>query len=274
MHDRQKTHIVEVMRKGKDISAKFGRLYLVHQNVPGKKAAAVKCSQHILFIPLQGEITIEIANQKIAFGPGQMLYLSPDTLHSFSSSENFGERMIAMVDEKLLRKDRTSEKPTKLPLNQFIKELLFYLLLNPKSKNANAIVSVFIETLKESLAEGLSSKQMVLDHLAGKVGDGRIKEALGFMRENLSETISMEDVARKAGLSARNFNRLIVKETGLQPKQWLIQFRIEKAKELLRMPKASVTDVAYAVGYNSLGQFISAFRARTGQLPSEFTRNG
>jgi AraC-like DNA-binding protein len=262
------------MRKGKDISVQFGSLFLVHQNVPGKKAASVKYNQHILFIPLQGEITIEVANQKIAFGLGQMLYLAPHTLHSFSSSEKFGERLIAMLDAELLTRVSTSEKPTKLPLNQFVKELLFYLLLHPKLKSAKTLVSVFVETLQESLAENLFSSHIDMDRLAGKVVDGRIKEALNFMQENLSEAITIEKVAKKAGLSGRNFNRLVLKETGLQPKQWLIRFRIEKAKELLKTPNISVTDTAYAVGYNSLGQFISAFRALTKQLPSEFLRHG
>ncbi len=260
------------MKKGQDISAKFGGLYIVHQNVPGKKASVLCYPQHILFIPLQGEILIEVEGKRRAFGVGQMLYLPPNTVHSFSSSSAFGERLIAMIDAKLLLFKGPADGPIQLPLHQFIKELLFYLILHPNSKITKSLVLVFAETLKESLED--TSSPTSLDHLLGKVTEGRIKSALEFMRDNLSDNVSMEDVARKAGLSGRNLNRLVLKETGFQPKQWLIQFRIEKAKELLKAPSASVTDVAYAVGYNSLSQFISAFRSRTGQLPSEFQRHG
>lgn len=259
------------MKINKDLAAQFEGLYLVHQNVPGKKALSQQHSQHIIFIPLQGEITIQIEGQKITLGLGQMLYLPPNTKHSFYSSEKLGERLIVMIDTKLLLLADTL-RVIKLPLNQFIKELLFYLLLHPKSKNAKSLVSVFTETLQESFEN--ASAPSHLDHLFGKISDTRVKNALVFMQENISESVDMATIAKKAGLSGRNFNRLILKETGLPPKQWLIQFRIDKAKELLKGPNASVTDVAFSVGYNSLGQFISAFRARTGQLPSEFLRHG
>lgn len=227
-----------------------------------------------MFIPLQGEITIEVDNQKTSFGLGHMLYLPPNTRHSFFSSEKSGERLIAMVDAKAFSPHFDSQKLKKLPLNQFIKELLFYLLLHPKSKNAKALVEVFIQTLTEVIIESSSFDSLNFDHLSGKVMDQRVKESLEFMHANLAEAMNMDIIAKKAGLSSRNFNRLFLKETGLQPKQCLIQLRIEKAKELLMLPRASVTEVAFAVGYSSLGQFISAFRSRTGQLPSEFLRYG
>ncbi len=257
------------MKKGKDIAAKFIGLSVVHQNIPGKELTA-QFDQHLLFIPLQGEISVQVKDITASIGLGQMLYLPPKTLHSFSSSDHLGERLIAMIDAKKFRSPLAIQ-PVKVPLSQFIKELLFYLLLHPESPSAKALIAVFVETLKESLAQNGVDKRN-LDHLAGKVFDSRLKAALDFMGENLTEPLSMEAVAKIAGLSGRNFNRLLVKETGLQPRQWLIQFRIDKAQELLKVPGTSVTDVAYAIGYNSLSQFISAFRTRTGLLPSEFSR--
>lgn len=66
----------------------------------------------------------------------------------------------------------------------------------------------------------------------------------------------------------------MLNELGLTPKQILISIRIEKAQELLEKSNMPVTDVAYEVGYSSLSQFIAAFRAQTGQLPSEAARFG
>lgn len=261
------------MKKGKDISAKFKELYLVHQNLPGKKTIISSYSEHILFIPLQGEISIYLKNEPITFGLGQMLYLPPGTEHSFSSSEKFGERLIAMLDAKSLSKT-ANLKPQKLPLNQFIKEMLFYLLLHPATKSAKHLIPVFSETLVEAMEESDASVSFLTDHLESKTFDPRVKQSLSFMQANLSDKFSMLEVAAKSGLSLRNFNRLFMEETGLQPKKWLINYRIEKAKELLKVPGSSVTEVAFSVGYNSLGQFISAFRARTGQLPSEFLKLG
>lgn len=260
------------MRKGRDISAKFDGLYLVHQNLPGKAASAVQYDQHILFIPLQGEIGIQIGRDQVSLGSGQMLYLAPKTLHSFSSSRQSGERLIAMGDLKLI-KSHSKVRYKKIPLHQLIKEILFYLLIHKESKSAGALVKVFGETLTEAL-DHASSQSIELEHLEGRVLDPRIRTALDFIQKNATGSFSMDEAARKAGLSGRNFNRLVLKETGIQPKQWLINYRVDRAKELLKKPGISVTQVAFEVGYNSLGQFISAFRSRTGQLPSEFLRHG
>ena len=263
------------MKKGKDISSEFGELYLVHQNIPAKKISDVLHSSHILFIPLQGEISITVGSEIFKFGPGHMLYLPSDTIHSFDSSISFGERLIAMVGQKnQVLRNVSGAVPMVLPLSQLIKEILFYLLLNPKTLNSKSLVSVFVETLGELLEGHRGKKDFSADHLGGRIRDERVKNVVSFIQENFSELISNEDLAQQAGLSSRNLNRLMLQETGLTPKQFLISTRIEKAQKLLQKPGASVTDVAFEVGYGSLSQFISAFRSQTGQLPSEVARFG
>lgn len=102
------------MKLGKDVSAQFKELYIVHQNLPGKRAQVKGYDQHILFIPLQGEITVEISGEKYMLGPGQMLYLSPGIAHSFSSSAQSGERLIAMLAARAMKpaQIRASKIPT------------------------------------------------------------------------------------------------------------------------------------------------------------------
>jgi AraC-like DNA-binding protein len=161
-----------------------------------------------------------------------------------------------------------------LPLSQLIKEILFYLLLHPKTSNSKSLVSVLIETLSEGLeAQGVQSISGT-DHLIGKIDDERIRKVVSYIADNLSERISTNDLVSRSGMSSRNLNRLMLKEVGLTPRQFLIFARIEKAQELLQKPGSSVTEVAFEVGYGSLSQFIAAFRSQTGQLPSEVARFG
>lgn len=258
------------MRLGKDVSAQFNDLYIVHQNIPGKRAQVSGYEQHLLFLPLQGEISVETSSLKCSFGPGQMLYLAPKVAHSFSSSSQGGERLIAMLSTRAMK--ARAAVGSKLALNQLIKEVLFYLLLHPETKSAKSLVSVFSETLAEILEQTPFSGEV--DHLEGKVRDARVRQVLAIMRDSFSERIGLDAIAKQAGISSRNLNRLVLKETGIQPRQWLVNFRIDRAQELLKRPGASVTNVALEVGYSSLSQFIAAFRSRTGQLPSEFLKRG
>ncbi|KTD52518.1 AraC family transcriptional regulator [Legionella quateirensis] len=258
------------MKKGKDISVSFDGLYLIHQNLPGKQVQQITLQEALLFIPLQGEISIILEGKALQLGVGKMLYLPPNLTHSFSSSTKSGERLIALVDSTKYQASFLSSVPLILSVDHLIKELLFYLLLHPKTNNAQSLIQVFCETLHEIFMQASSNYIQSVEHLEAKASDPRLKKALNYMREHLAEQINMIDVARYSGLSTRSLNRLAAIETGLQPKQWLIHYRVAKAKELLRLSGNSVTQVAFAVGYNSLSQFITTFRTHTGQLPSEY----
>jgi AraC-like DNA-binding protein len=264
------------MKKGKDVSAKFSGLYLVHQNLPGYFRNKVILEQHLLFIPLCGEIALTVAGETLKLGHGRMLYLPPNTPHSFSSSKFQGERLIVLIEQKLWKKKGTTKfKPSVLPLNQLTRELLFYLLLNPKSPYSKSLVEVLTETLIESLCHMTqSSTEDSIDHIESKVRDFRVMAALEYMKSNYSNALSMSVVARKAGLSLRSLNRLVLEETTLSPRHVLIRYRIARACELLMERNKSVTEVALEVGYNSLSQFIASFRSVTGKLPSEFSSQG
>ncbi len=260
------------MKRGKDLAAHFAGLTLIHQNLPGKTEKDLVYPEPILFLPLHGEIQIHCEQKNHSLGPGRMFYLPGGKRHDFASSLQAGERLIAMIESKRANAlAKTSPKPQLLPCHHLSKEILFYLLLNPLTRQAGALVQVFFETLAELLAQAQSEATTKnLDHLESKISDPRLLKAFELMTKSLAEPLTVTDLARAAGLSTRNFQRLLFNETGLQPKQWVIRLRVERATELLREPGASVTQVALDVGYSSLGSFISAFRARTGRLPSDF----
>jgi AraC-like DNA-binding protein len=56
---------------------------------------------------------------------------------------------------------------------------------------------------------------------------------------------------------------------GMTPKQAVTLCRVREAQRLLKLGRATVTDVAFEVGYASVSQFITTFRRVTGRLPSE-----
>ena len=156
------------------------------------------------------------------------------------------------------------------PLNQLFKELVFYLLLHPNTKSAASILAVLIQTCAEALEMGGGSTEIGVAHLEGKAKDQRVKKALLQIQAQAKESFSMESVARASGLSIRTMNRLFLEELGLTPKQTLTQYRIGQAMRLFQAGNATVTDVAFEVGYSSLSQFITTFRKVTGKLPSDF----
>lgn len=79
-------------------------------------------------------------------------------------------------------------------------------------------------------------------------------------------------LARVSGISAAHFARSFKDAFGVPPHRYLLTRRVERAKAFLRDTDLSVTEVAFAVGWNSLGTFTRTFRDVTGHSPSQWRR--
>ncbi len=257
------------MKKGTDIAVEFPGLYLVHQNMPGKTVDFHSHSEHILFIPLQGEIEVILKSNTLKCGPGKMIFLPGDTEHRFDSSSQAGERLIVLITHK----KELPFAPSITPLSQLIKELCFYLLLHKKTKHAKSFLDALSDTLSELLSATAEESKFEFEHLASSVKDARVKKALEYLLENYDSNFKMQELTKHSAMSLRNFNRLFLSEVGTTPKALLTQIRIGKAKEKL-LSGMTVTDVAFSVGYQSLAPFIQSFRQLTGQLPSHYLHIG
>ncbi|MDH4081264.1 MAG: AraC family transcriptional regulator [Nitrospira sp.] len=262
------------MRRGQDIAVRFPGLYLVHQNIPGKTMEWHAWPQHVLFLPLQGTITILFPSGSLVAGPGKMIYVPPKTSMAFQSNEALGERLICMINHPRWRAVTHSKfNPTLCPAHQLGKEILFYLLLNPKAACAKSLVSTFIQVLSESLKSAQQASLLEVTHLDSMVRDERVRTALAILQRDHSRRVRMTAVAQEAGLGLRSLNRLFLEKVGHTPKQVLTHYRIAAARDLL-FSGNTVTETAFATGYESLAQFITVFRRLTGQLPSQFARLG
>jgi AraC-like DNA-binding protein len=262
------------MRVGQDIAVRFPGFYLVHHNIPGQKVDWHDWAQHVLFIPLQGQIQILLRSGSLAGGPGKMLYVPPNTSLNFQASEASGERLVCLIDHTRWRTVTSFQSgPAMCPAHQLCKELLFYLLLNPKTKSAKSLVSTFIQVLAESLESAQQASLLEVIHLEAKARDKRVRKALTILLRDHPTRVRMAAVAQEAGLSLRNLSRLFLDQVGLSPKQALTHYRIAAARDLL-LTGSTVSEAAYATGYVSLTQFITMFRRLTGQLPSQVIHLG
>jgi AraC-like DNA-binding protein len=74
-------------------------------------------------------------------------------------------------------------------------------------------------------------------------------------------------LARVSGTSAAHFARSFKEAFGVPPHRYLLTRRIERAMALLRDTDLSITEIAFATGWNSLGTFGRTFRDVTGESP-------
>lgn len=94
------------------------------------------------------------------------------------------------------------------------------------------------------------------------------KKAIDFIRKNYSKDISRDDVSRVLYLNPSYFSRLFKKAVGKSFTDYLINTRLEKAKQLLGNPLLAIKDIAVRVGFADQYYFSRIFRKREGVPPT------
>jgi len=97
-----------------------------------------------------------------------------------------------------------------------------------------------------------------------------LQRAIAFIEANSDNGLTLEQVAREAGMSKCHFCRVFKAHTGITFRDHLARRRIARATELLQDHKRSVTDVCLEVGFNDMSHFARVFRRLTGHPPSHF----
>src|SRR5688500_20382722 len=98
----------------------------------------------------------------------------------------------------------------------------------------------------------------------------RLARARDFIDHCYDHPLSLDQISEKACFSRYHFLRLFRQAFNKTPHQYLIERRIEKAKELLRKEDdVRVTDVCFEVGFQSLGSFSSLFHKCVGHRSEE-----
>jgi AraC-like DNA-binding protein len=87
---------------------------------------------------------------------------------------------------------------------------------------------------------------------------------------DFAEPLDVEALARGAHMSAGHLSRQFKAAFGESPYSYLMTRRIERAMALLRLGELSVTDVCFAVGFQSLGTFSTRFSELVGMPPSTY----
>jgi AraC family transcriptional regulator len=90
------------------------------------------------------------------------------------------------------------------------------------------------------------------------------------MESRLGEDVALADLAREASLSPFHFARCFKAATGMSPHRYLVERRVERARDLLTGTDASLADVAAACGFCSQAHFTSAFKRESGITPGVF----
>jgi AraC family transcriptional regulator len=134
--------------------------------------------------------------------------------------------------------------------------------------------SLFGETIGNSLilylAHHFSSMAPGREQIRGGLPGVRLNRVLEYIEANLGRDIHLNELAEAAGLSPFHFAKLFKQSTGASPHQYVLQRRLERAKELLRRPAKSLSEISLETGFADQSHFTNVFRRFIGATPSKF----
>lgn len=108
--------------------------------------------------------------------------------------------------------------------------------------------------------------------VTGKNVDDIIRQVTEDIRNNYGEKISLSGISAKYHVSEAYFSSMFKKSMGTTLMNYLMGYRIEKAKELMMTTDKKIVDIAELVGYPDIHYFNKVFKKLTGEAPRDYKK--
>ncbi|MES0863128.1 GlxA family transcriptional regulator [Ruegeria sp. SCPT10] len=112
-----------------------------------------------------------------------------------------------------------------------------------------------------------TAKQRVSLQSRNGMRNAHLARSIEIMRDSIETPVSPSDIAERLGISTRQLERLFGKYLNTSPKKYLMEMRLERAQKLLLQTEASITEVAFACGFENPGHFSRVYRSSFGVTP-------
>ena len=122
-------------------------------------------------------------------------------------------------------------------------------------------------------AKILSVFYAILDGLSAKREPGRLSPAVELIRKDLSSPeLSNAKLAAACHMSEVYFRKLFTAQFGMSPKQFIMDLRLQQAKQLLSDGREPIAVIAEQCGFSNPYHFSHIFRSHVGQSPSDYRK--
>ena len=209
----------------------------------------IKSGQGFMIFPKQ--ICTYIADQQI---PWEYVWVEFD-----------GLRVKETIDVTGLNIDQPIYRARKKDIAETMKSEMLY-IVNHKEESPFHLIGhlyLFIDALINSTTIASTVQE-------NSVRNFYIKESISYIEQNFQNDITIEDIARFCGLNRSYFGKIFHESMGKTPQEFLINYRMIKATELLKLTTLSIADIGSAVGYPNQLHFSRAFKNVYGISPRQW----
>lgn len=214
----------------------------------------------------------QIDSLKFNFKKNDIIIVNPNEIHSFSSVGSVTYQCLIIDNDFCIENGLDAQK---MKFSSFINDNVLEALFIAVAREINAyrenmtsiraarirreILSFLIE-----LCENHAVPNEARTHYSGK----RVKKIISHIQENLSQPLSLEAIARSVNISKYHLCREFKELTGITIFSFINNARCAEAQSLITKG-SSVSEAAFAVGFENLSYFARKFKETMGYLPSE-----
>ncbi|NJD04392.1 MAG: AraC family transcriptional regulator [Ruminiclostridium sp.] len=231
-------------------------------------------SFHLVFT-LGGKGHLYLRNKNYDIVKGQLMFINCMEYHIMSSDAELGwhykwihfdgfnaESLYSMIYEKYGPvMDFGSDTFIPNGIDNLI-EMVLSRDINIEIKASNIITGILTYVFLNGNSGTVSSND----------ANSKIKAVIDFIEKNYASDIGINDLVRIACYSKYHFSRLFKAITGYNPYEYIIKYRINTAKTLLKSTVISVEEISETVGFDTSSNFIYTFKKLEGITPSKFRK--
>lgn len=251
--------------------------------MPYEKQFEYRMPGHSIIFVRSGELVVEQKGEEVTVGAGNYVFVRRNCTARITKKSS-GEEPYRGIN-LTLRREVLKEVYGKLkdgrPRMDF-KPLAATATILPKTVELQSLFDSFVayvdndrEPTAELLNMRVSEAVMALVAISPEFyptlfdfNEAWKIDILDFLEENFREDMSIEEFASYTGRSLATFKRDFAKVSSLTPQQWLMEHRLDCARQMLAAGKAAASNVCYLVGFKNRSHFSTAFKRRFGMPPS------
>lgn len=126
--------------------------------------------------------------------------------------------------------------------------------------------------MEQAVAGPISRAMIQIEDAAKQRNTRPVRQAVSYIEKHYSEQIRLEDVAAEANLNAAYFSDVFKKSTGENFTDYLTHYRLDRAKDLLREGKLTISQIALRIGYVDTRYFSKLFKKTVGIKPTDYRK--
>jgi AraC-like DNA-binding protein/mannose-6-phosphate isomerase-like protein (cupin superfamily) len=224
----------------------------------------------------KGRRYMQCKNREHIINPGDIILLNPKDVHTCEQIDNTAMDYHSINIRPEVMQKTVQEITGREYLPHFSQEVLYNSDLVSSLRELHLMISEEAADFKKEelflfLIEQLLAENSQEPAVKAPEKDGHFETVCKYLEDNFSQTITLDELCKMAGLSKYHFLRSFTRQNGISPYSYLEAVRIGKAKAFLEKGVPPM-EVAYLTGFSDQSHFTNFFKKLIGLTPKQYMR--